>query len=232
VLVCLHDDTVDRTTDGTGPVEEMGLDELRRLDAGHRFSPDLGRSFPFRDAGVRVPALDEVVEAAEALPVIIEVKSARAGAALRAWFAGRRDRERFLVGGFEHEQVRPAAEALGRRCSTRRDLAPFLLLGKIGVRWPLPAGVEACMVPVRRRLLRIVTRGFVRRCHRLGVGVYVWTVNRPDQMRRLLDLGVDGLISDVPAIARRVVEERAANRAPPPDAQAGAPTSPTGAASG
>ena len=63
------------------------------------------------------------------------------------------------------------------------------------------------MVPVRKGLVRVVTGGFVRRCHEADVGVHVWTVNRPDEMRRLLELGVDGLISDYPAIARRIIEE-------------------------
>ena len=68
----------------------------------------------------------------------------------------------------------------------------------------------AAMVPVRKNGLRIVTRGFVRRMHEQDKGVFVWTVNRPDEMRRLLDIGVDGIISDYPAVLRRVVEERLA----------------------
>ena len=67
------------------------------------------------------------------------------------------------------------------------------------------------MVPMRKGLVRVVTRGFVRRCHEAGVGVHVWTVNRPAEMRQLLELGIDGLISDFPAIARRIVEEHKAH---------------------
>ena len=66
------------------------------------------------------------------------------------------------------------------------------------------------MVPIRKGAARIVTRGFVRRMHSRGKGVFVWTVNRPEEMRQLLDIGVDGLISDYPAVLRRVVEERKA----------------------
>jgi glycerophosphoryl diester phosphodiesterase len=84
----------------------------------------------------------------------------------------------------------------------------MVLLGKLGIPAKLPADVAAAMVPVRKGAVRVVTPGFVRRCHATGAGVHVWTVNHPDEMRQLLALGVDGLISDYPAIARRIVEER------------------------
>lgn len=222
-LVAIHDDTVDRTTDGAGPVEEMTLDEIRRLDAGYRFTPDRGRSFPYRGAGVRVPTLDEAAEAAADLPMVIEVKSAAAGTALAEWLRSRRnddapdqdsptDHQRFIVGGFERDAVEPAAAEAAWRCATRADLVPFVLLGKIGLHGPLRSELDAIMLPIRKGFLRLVTRRFVRRAHDRGVGVFVWTVNRPDVMRELFDLGVDGLISDVPARVRRIRDERNARR--------------------
>lgn len=213
-LVVIHDDTVDRTTDGTGPVESMTLDEIRRLDAGNAFTPDRGHSFPYRDAGVRVPTLNEAAAATAPLPMIIEVKSRAAGVALGDWLRSRRetagDTKRFIVAGFERDHVAPAAAEADWRCATRADLIPFVLLGKLGIPGPLPAHVDAIMLPIRKGALRLVTRRFVRRAHDRGVGVFVWTVNRPSVMRELFDIGVDGLISDVPARVRRIVEERAA----------------------
>ncbi|HSM09292.1 MAG TPA: glycerophosphodiester phosphodiesterase family protein, partial [Gemmatimonadota bacterium] len=215
-LVTIHDDTVDRTTDGTGPVENMTLDEIRRLDAGHHFTPDRGRSFPYRGAGVRVPTLDEAVAAAGRLPMIIEVKSRAAGEALGDWLRARRaehaDVDRFIVAGFERDMVAPAANAADWRSATRADLIAFVLLGKLGIDGPLPPHVDAIMVPIRKGPLRLVTRAFVRRAHERGVGVFVWTVNRPSVMRELLDIGVDGLISDVPARLNRIAAELVAVR--------------------
>lgn len=220
-LVTIHDDTVDRTTGGSGPVEAMTLSEIQRLDAGYRCTPDRGRTFPFRDAGVRIPTLDEAVAAAGDLPMIIEVKSRGAGRALGSWLRTRRrgaptgsdDLDRFIVGGFEKDAVAPAAAEARWQCATRRDLVPFILAGKVGLRWPLPPEVDAIMLPIRKGPLRLVTRRFVRRAHDGGLGVFVWTVNRPEVMRALLDLGVDGLISDVPARVRRVLDERRAHGA-------------------
>ena len=206
-IVVIHDDTLERTTDGAGTIEDLTLDELRRFDAGFNFTPDLGRSFPWRGTGIGIPTLEEAVEATEGLPIICEVKTARAGELLGLWLPGKPVRERMIVGGFDIDAVRPAAVAAKWRCASQQDLTPFVLLGKLGIRARLASDIAAAIVPIRKGLVRVVTRGFVRRCHAAGTGVHVWTVNRPDEMRQLLELGVDGLISDFPAIARRIVEE-------------------------
>lgn len=209
-LVVIHDPTLDRTTEAGGPVEERPLAELQGLDAGYRFTTDDGRSFPFRGQGIRIPTLDQAMEAIGDLPAILEVKSAAAGHLLADWLPGRAEFDRIIVGGFNSDEVGPAGTAARWRCAYQTDLLGFVLWGKLGVRRDLPADLTAAMVPVRKNGLRIVTRGFVRRMHEQGKGVFVWTVNRPTEMRRLLDLGVDGLISDYPAVLRRVVEERLA----------------------
>jgi glycerophosphoryl diester phosphodiesterase len=207
-LVVIHDPTLERTTDGTGAVEARSLAELQTLDAGYRFTVDEGDTFPFRGQGVRIPTLDEAIQAIGDLPAILEVKSAAAGRLLADWLPGRPQFDRIIVGGFNADEVGPAGAAARWRCAYQTDLLGFVLWGKLGVRRRLPADLTAAMVPVRKGAMRIVTRGFVRRMHAQGKGVFVWTVNRPEEMRHLLDLGVDGLISDYPAVLRRVVEER------------------------
>lgn len=209
-LIVIHDPTLDRTTDGTGAVDQHTLDELRRFDAAYRFTTDDGETFPFRGQGVHIPTLDEAMEAIADLPAILEVKSAAAGRLLAEWLPGRPESDRIIVGGFDANEVGPAGAAARWRCAYQTDLLGFVLWGKLGVSRALPEDLTAAMVPVRKRGIRIVTRGFVRRMHAQGKGVFVWTVNRPEEMRQLFDIGVDGLISDYPAVLRRVVEERLA----------------------
>lgn len=212
-LVVIHDATVDRTTDGRGPVARMSLEELRELDAGHRYTPDGGRSFPFRGRDVGIPTLEEALEATGGLPVITEVKALAAGEALADFLGGSPDARRVLVGGFSLEAVTPARPVARWSCAYTSELRRYVLLGKVGLAGLAVPRVDAAMVPERRRGVRVVTPRFVRRAHRDGLGVFVWTVNRPDDARRLYDWGVDGLVSDAPGRMLRILDERAAGGA-------------------
>lgn len=210
-LVLLHDRTVDRTTDGSGAVEALALEEVRELDAGHAFTTDRGRTFPFRGDGIRIPTLGEALEALDGLPVVAEVKSAAAGRRLAEWLEERPEAgRRMIVGAFRAEAAAPAAGRARWRGAWRDELTPYVLLGKVGLAGLAVPDAEAAMVPERRGPIRIPTRRFVRRAHRDGLGVHVWTINRPDRMRALLAAGVDGLFSDFPARALRIVRERSA----------------------
>ena len=211
-LMVIHDPSLERLTEGTGPVEERTLDELRAFDAGYRFTTDHGKTFPFRGTGVDIPTLEEVLEVLGDLPVVAEIKSAAAGHELGAWLQrsrNRADRERILVGGFERGEVEPASRHARWHCAYQDELRTYVLLGKVGLgRRFAPAGCAAAMLPERQGALRIVTPRFVRRAHADGMGVFVWTVNPADDMRRLLDCGVDGLVTDAPGRARRILDER------------------------
>jgi glycerophosphoryl diester phosphodiesterase len=189
----------------------MTLEEARSLDAGYAFTPDRGHTHPFRGKGVRFPTLEEAMRAAATLPVVAEVKTQRAAEVLDRCLAGDSvDPARILVGGFARATVDRAARRARWRCAAEEDLRSYVLLGKLGLGW-LPAGrpphVDAVMVPERHGPIRIVTGRFVRRARRHGIGVFVWTVNEPGDIRRLLRVGVDGVISDFPGRARRIVDE-------------------------
>lgn len=213
-LVVIHDEALDRTTDGTGDVESLTLEELRRFDAGYRFTTDGGQTFPFRGQGALIPTLEEVLDAVARLPVVAEIKSARAGIAMGEWLRSHPERDRILVGGFDREQVDPAGRHARWRCAYQDELRGYVILGKVGLGRLSAPTVDAAMVPEKRGPIRIVSRGFVRRAHSDGIGVFVWTVNHTADMRRLLDWGVNGLVSDTPGRVRRVIDERDGGGAP------------------
>lgn len=215
-VVVIHDPTLERTTDGTGRVEERTLADLRAFDAGYRFTTDGGETHPYRGKGVSISTLDEIVEAVGDLPVVVEIKSARAGEAMGAWLQRSPHRDRILVGGFDRAHVAPAAAHARWRCMDQQDLTGYVLSGKVGLNTLFrPRGAAAAMVPEKRSVIRVVSPGFVRRAHSDGIGVFVWTVNHPDDMRRLLDWGVDGILSDAPGRVRRVIDERSVGAEPP-----------------
>lgn len=212
-IVVLHDTTLDRTTDGTGPLRDRTLDELRDLDAGYRFSPDGGRTFPFRGSGIRIPTLAEVCAALPAMPLIVEIKQVDPApeADLARALAAAEAIDRTLVFSLDQrpldryrQLVRTQATGFGPD-----DVAEFLRRVNRDDWGDYAVPGVALAVPVRWHGTQIVSRSSVDAAHRIGCEVFVWTVNEPDEMERLLDLGVDGLISDHPARLARVIAERA-----------------------
>lgn len=215
-VVVFHDDTLERTTDGRGPISERTLAEVRELDAGFGFSPDGGGSYPFRGKGVTVPTLREVVETFPEVPLIIEIKqeSPPLEEDLAQVLQSTGADQRALVFSLHQEPVdrfRQAREGWTTGFGPG-EVADFLRRVNAGD-WAgyLPRGV-AFAVPVQWHGTRIVSAPFVEAAHRYGIEVYVWTVNEPGEMNALLDLGVDGLITDFPERLGEVLTERETRR--------------------
>jgi glycerophosphoryl diester phosphodiesterase len=204
VVVVHHDATLDRTTNGHGPLAALTADELARLDAGFHFQG-------FRGAAGGVPRLDEVLGRYPSIPVIIELKvnvpelAHRTIDAVRA--AGAVDR--VALGSFGRRVLRAARayEPSIRTGSSREETR--LALYRSWVRWPVrrPAYHEY-QVPELAGSTRVVSPRFIRDAHAADLPVKVWTVDDPDDMRRLLSWGVDAIISDRPDIAVEVVKAR------------------------
>lgn len=212
--VVIHDATVDRTTDGTGLVAGKSLDELRELDAGYRFRDEAG-GHPFRGQGLTVPTIEEVFEALPDTPLTIEVKIGTAQEplfeAIRRFDAA----DRVVVAGMDHRDRTLFGDYQGARSGSVRDVRGFYLLHRFFASAAWRRNCEVFQVPERRGGLRLVTRRFVRDAARHGIPVHVWTVNDPATMERLLDWGVDALITDRPDLAARVMAERVGRPLPP-----------------
>jgi glycerophosphoryl diester phosphodiesterase len=213
-IVVIHDATVDRTTNGSGAVSEMTLDELRGFDAGHNFSPDGGPTRPYRGRGVRVPTFGEVLEEFPGVPVNIEIKAGTPG--IEEMVLGvLREADalgRALVVSTPHAIVKRFRKVSGGHVSTgasRWEIGVFyfasrLLLGRL-----IRPAYDALQVPPRHRGIPVVTPRFIRAAHARGVRVDVWTINQADEMRRLLDLGVDVIMTDRPGTLAEVLQRRA-----------------------
>ncbi len=207
-IVVLHDPTLDRTTDGTGPVSMVPWDEVARLDAGFRFTPDGGRTHPFRARGVRVPRLAELLRELPDMPVNIEIKQEAPAivddvvALLRA--AGTR-----VVLAAEHDVIMQAIRTAAPEIPTSLaagEVAAFINALGAGERPVLPAGAVALQIPPRYGTVELITPATITAAHALGAEIHAWTIDEEDEMRALLAIGCDGIISDVPAVARRVVD--------------------------
>jgi glycerophosphoryl diester phosphodiesterase len=207
-LVVFHDSHLDRTTDGHGLVKDHSLAELQRFDAGFHFTAD-GREFPHRGTGVRVPTLEELLALHPELRVNIEMKPEDPAVVRRVWefIEHHRIHDRVLIAAERTEAVRAFRRMSKGAVATsagRREVATFWAAARVGAARLLQPPFDALQVPVRERV-EVVTPRFLAAAKRHAIHVHVWTIDDPDEMRRLLDLGVDGLMSDRPDVLSEVM---------------------------
>ena len=197
-LVMFHDATLERTTDGQGPLAMRTLAELKTLDAGAKFTPDGGRSFPWRGRGVRISSFDEVIDALpRELPCIIELKTPGTTEPLRQAVRRHGIGQRIIVAGFDAQSTRPlrgAGFALG---ASTRDVVALLPAALLHLR-AKPRHVQALCIPQRWHGLPVPIAAFARALRGSGTVIHVWTVNDAAEARALWAAGVQGIISDDP----------------------------------
>jgi glycerophosphoryl diester phosphodiesterase len=223
-LVVCHDETVDRTTDGAGQICELTLAELRGLDNAHWWargadvSPGLAAdSYPLRgrapaDETLRVATLAEVLGRLAGVVVNLDIKrtapdvepyEALLADTLRAFERG----DDTIVASFSDPAIaafRAAAPEFSTSLATL-ETAEFYRAVHAGTP-PPPTAAVALQVPERFGELTVVDERFVERAHASGLAVHVWTVNDAEAMRSLLELGVDGIISDTPTTLVEVLD--------------------------
>ncbi len=212
-VVVIHDASVDRTTDGSGAVAEMELEEIQRLDAGYRFSPDGGRTFPYRGRGVTIPTLAEVYASFPEARVNADIKKAQSGAeeAVLRVIRSAGAEERTLIASTEHPVVRRFRRISRGHIATaasRREIAAFYVLSRARLGALARPVYDALQVPVEHRGIELVTPRFLRAARSTGVRVDVWTINDAAQMRWLLDLGVSGIMTDHPEVLAALLAGR------------------------
>ncbi len=201
VLVVHHDDTVDRTTNGTGPLHRFTLAELKQLDAGYRWTQD-SQTFPFRGQGITIPTLEELFLVFPDYWINIDIKQATPSIVLPFVQLIRQHNmlDKVFVGSFHDEvtaQFRRACPEVPTAASIAEVKRMFLLnaffLGRF-----YQGQAQAFQIPEKFSLFRLVTRRFIRAAHQKRVAVHVWTVNETADMQRLIRMGVDCLMTDYP----------------------------------
>ena len=201
-FVAIHDAYLDRTTNGRGSVHEYTLAELRELDAGKWFD----REF----MGQRIPTLDEILDFARERDVVfyLEIKYNS------AW-----GMHQTLVGELGKPENAARTIVISFDAATLdslRRLEPAIMTGLL-VGNGTGAPVKAALDVGARQLcphIDLVTPELVERAHRADLQLVTWTVNEAGQMRAAMDVGVDGIMTDLPDRLRAVVEDRLSNFSP------------------
>lgn len=205
VPVVIHDPTLDRTTDARGAVRDRSVRELQRVDAGARFSPDGGRTFPFRGQGIGIPTLEETLAAVPDRPLILELKTVEAAGPTLAMLERTANLGRVLVGSFLDEALLPFIKAGVPVSPGVRTLARRFLPALLGSR-PARLPMQALCIPRFHNGIPLPVRRFAAMMRAAGGPTHVWTVNAPSVARRLWAAGVAGIITDDPGLMLRVRE--------------------------
>jgi glycerophosphoryl diester phosphodiesterase len=205
VVVLHHDATVDRVTDGTGLVKEMSFEQLRALDAGYRYTNDGGQTYPFRGTGVVIPTFREILEAFPDMIFSAEIKQSDPPIvdAVLEILADTGMEDRVILVSFSDATVRAVREKNPRIVTgaATGEMVEFSLLTEesaANYTPPCPIfqipGIDAALLGIAQDM---------------GLVVQVWTINDPDDMRLYRDMGVNGIMTDDPAMLETILNETA-----------------------
>jgi glycerophosphoryl diester phosphodiesterase len=206
-VVVIHDATLERTTDASGPVAARSAAELARIDAAFRFGPADGH--PFRGRGFGVPRLAELLDRIRTIPIIVEIKGNHPPVAdtVLGVIADANAIDRVIIGGFSTavlervRRVNPDAVTSASKEEARAALhrSYFRLSPKDPSYWLF-------QVPYRFRGRRRFRRAFIETVGRINLPVQEWVVDDADDMRKLIDWGANGIISDRPDLVLTIIK--------------------------
>jgi glycerophosphoryl diester phosphodiesterase len=204
-LVTLHDATIDRTSDGTGRAIDFTLAELKARNFGFKFKDPSGAR-PYRTQPAPLATLEELFTRFPAMRMVVELKDEGA-AGVRAAANLARLIERFqragnvIVASFHDDTLEEFRRQSGDKVFTAAAMArtrQFVVLHKCGLDWLAPTGDQALQIPVAASGFQLDTPRLIRAAHRRNLAVHYWTINDAAEMKRLILLGADGIMTDRP----------------------------------
>ena len=209
VLVLIHDETVDRTTDGTGPVYNFTLADLQKLDAGYRWTQDNGQTYPFRGQGIAIPSLEQVFQAFPDKRMNIEMK--QSGISLPQPLCDLihkyKMEDKVVIAGFNDAVMKQFREACPgvATSAAQTEASWFIMFSKVGLGFLISPNYQSLQVPQESQGINVMTAQFVRASHRRNIRVEPWTIDDPELMKTYIDWGVDGIITDRPDLMLQVL---------------------------
>lgn len=208
----IHDETVDRTTDGSGKIIDMSLEELKRLDAAFHFTTDGGETYPLRGRGITIPTLREVFEAMPGVRMNIEIQQVRP------------PMEKIVYDLIMEYGMQDLVLVAAKNCSVRKRFKAvnqagiatsastsqgvfFSILSKIGLGFLYRPDFKALQFPEAIRCIKVITPGLVKDAHLQKKEVHAWIINEIENMKKLIEMGIDGIITDYPDRLREFLQK-------------------------
>lgn len=203
VPVIIHDESLDRTTNGTGKISEKTWDEIKSLDAGYHFTEDGGKTFPYRNKGVHLDKLESFFKELPNAKLMIEVKpnSEQAADILLDLIAKYKFDDKVMMGSF-HQNIkdymykkRPDLAYYG----SEKEITKWVILYQIGLShfYQLPS--DAMAVPTKLSIFNL-DKKLIETAQSYGIKVYVWTINDLEEIQKWKDAGIDGVMTDNPRL--------------------------------
>lgn len=206
VVVVFHDETLDRITNGAGRVSDWDWDDLKHLDAAYNFSPD-GESFPLRGQGITIPRLDDTFSTFADTNFNIDLKSKNAEWAVADVVVRMGRLDSVLIGGFiDTRTARFRRITKGRVATSAGSSGAMAMYAASRVGRSSNRKVDAYQLPYDMKGAAI-DRKLIDAIHAVDAHIHLWTVDDPQDMRRFLDLGVDGIVTDRPDLLNNAIKE-------------------------
>ena len=202
VLVVSHDEIVDGKSNGVGRITDLTYAQLQKLDAAYNWSPEQGPTFPYRGKGITYTSLEEVFKSFPNMRFNIDMKQTDPPiySAFCDLIRKYHMQDKVIAASFSHQntaafrKICPEVTTSGDESETRTFV--FMNFAYLG-HWYSP-DFKAFQVPIKSSGITIITPHFVRAAHERNIRVDVWTIDETTEMKRLLDMGVDGIITDRP----------------------------------
>ena len=214
-IVLMHDESVDRTTDGTGKVEDLSLADLSKLDAAYKWSSDGGATYPFRGKGIKVPTLEQVFKKYPQMRYLIEIKLTRMPIArpLCELIHGYQMQDRVIVASFHDDAMQMFRETCPdvATSAARREVTAFVLLSKIGLSGLISPQYQALQVPFETSEtygIPVMSAAFIKAAHAKNLKVETWTLDDPELFRQYVQWGLDGVDTDRPDLILPIVQNK------------------------
>lgn len=206
VVVVFHDETLERTTNGIGRIVDWDWNDLKYLDAAYNFSPD-GESFPLRGTGIGISRLDDTLDTFDDINFNIDLKAKNAEWAVADVVVRKRKQDAVLIGGFiDARTARFRRITKGRVATSAGSTTATAMYAASRVGRSVKRNADAYQLPHEMKGAKIDQK-LIDAIHDVGAQLHLWTVDDADDMRRFLDMGVDGIVTDRPDILNDVLKE-------------------------
>jgi glycerophosphoryl diester phosphodiesterase len=210
----MHDEKVDRTTNGKGLIEDLTLAQLKELDAAYQWSNDDGKTFPYRGQDIQVPTLEELFQKFPQMRYVIEIKLTQnpIDKPLCDLIRKFSMQDKVVIASFHDEAMQRFRQVCPEvaTSASRGEVTKFVLLGKVflsGLVAPQYESIQPPYDPSESLNIPIMTRRFIGEAHAKNLKVEPWTVDDPALMKEYIQWGVDGIMTDRPDLMIKVLRE-------------------------